>query len=163
MGASDLVSQLGEGVPECKYVYIFIIPLPFHFRVQDTLAPPFSPFFRTRQYSFIFLYIIISLLSAILCFSPAILSIGWGQPFFSVGRRTQTVTRCQCFHPIDSGSLRCSPSNFQTFGDRLAIQRCSHKITVTQCSSYSQNSGGTVAHISADRTRNKSFRTRLGV
>ena len=44
MGASDLVSQLGGGAPECKYVYIFIIPLPFRFRVQDTLAPLFSPF-----------------------------------------------------------------------------------------------------------------------
>ena len=122
MGASNLVSQLGGGASECKYVYIFIIPLPFRFRVQDTLAPPFSPFLsdKTAQFSFLLLYNFVHIGDS--PFQPHNFVHRLGTAIFSVGRRTQAATRRRPFPPMDPGSPRRSPSDFQTFGDRPAIQ-----------------------------------------
>ena len=128
MGASDLVSQLGGGAPECKYVYIFIIPLPFRFRVQGTLAPPFSPFLSDKTgHSFIFLYIIISFTPAILRLSPTISSIGWGQPFFQLGGGPRRRLGANAFTLWTQAPPGAAPATFRLSVTDRRSRRHSHK------------------------------------
>ena len=117
------VGRRSSGVQVCLYFYY---SSSFSFQSTRYISPSLlALFFRTRQHSFIFLYFMISLPSAILRFSPAISSIGWGQPIFSVGRRTQAATRRRHLPPYGPRFPRRSPSDFQTFGDRPAIQEAS--------------------------------------